>query len=230
MARALTGHRGFTLIEILAVLFIIGIVLTFATLSIGNRAASDRLHHEARRLDSLMQLASQHAVIDGVEIGFDITPDGYQFLRLDTNGWTPITASDKPLRKRKLPAPMHLSVVKHNSKEVNLVGAQGEHGQNRAQGLGHNEDAGSGSGLDLGQAGQQALGLDMPADQDRNRHRKNDTKGHTTSRQPEAIFLSSSEVTPFTIRLRSDNTKDTYTFTGKLTGKISMQARVGDAE
>jgi general secretion pathway protein H len=94
--------RGFTLLEVLVVVFIIGVVATLALLSVDNSAGDDRLQREARRLNALLGIAGEEAVLFGVELGFEVTRDGYRFMRLDDDGWTPITASDHPLRPRTL--------------------------------------------------------------------------------------------------------------------------------
>lgn len=114
---------GFTLIEVLVVMFIIGIIVSFAVLNIDDRAGDDRLQREAERLQALMQAAADDAVLYGVEVGLDMTRDGYRFLRLDKQGWQPITRSDNPLRARKLEAPMHLELLQEDSKKAERVGS-----------------------------------------------------------------------------------------------------------
>jgi general secretion pathway protein H len=93
---------GFTLVEVLVVVLIIGIMLTFATLSVGDRAAADTLDTEARRIEQLFRLAQEESELKGYEIGFLHTPDDYQFLVVNGEGrWTPI--AEGPLRPRALP-------------------------------------------------------------------------------------------------------------------------------
>lgn len=112
--------RGFTLLEILVVVFIIAIIAGFAVLSIDGRAGADRLQTEAERLQALMQIAAEDAVLFGVEIGLDLTTDGYRFLRLEADGWTPIDGSQTPLRARALPADAELRLVQGEGQETRL--------------------------------------------------------------------------------------------------------------
>lgn len=102
--------RGFTLLELLLVVFIIGLITTFAVISVTGRAQDDRLEQEARRLEALLRLAQETAVLQGSEIGFRSDGQTYEFLELDEEvGWRPMP-DDTPLRMRELPQDMALEV------------------------------------------------------------------------------------------------------------------------
>jgi general secretion pathway protein H len=78
-----------------------------AVLSIGSRALDDRLDTEARRLQELIDLAADEAVLQGAELGFVQTTDGYAFLTLKDGQWIP---ADGVLRGRALAEPFYLQL------------------------------------------------------------------------------------------------------------------------
>lgn len=75
------GSAGFTLIELLVVLVIIGILITFATLAIGNDQESV-VQEEARRIAALIELAGEEATLQGRELGLQLDRGGYRFVFL----------------------------------------------------------------------------------------------------------------------------------------------------
>ena len=77
---------GFTLIEVLIVITIIGILAAVMGLKIGNRALDDRMQAEAERLYQLVQLAEEETQVKGVALGLRFTDTGYQFLALNDKG------------------------------------------------------------------------------------------------------------------------------------------------
>lgn len=94
-------QTGFTLLELLVVLVIVGITLSFAVLSLDLRSDEDIVVEEARRIAALMQLASDEAVLQGRELAMQVEGNEYRFLILDNNSWQAITA-DEVLRERSL--------------------------------------------------------------------------------------------------------------------------------
>ncbi|HEY0633886.1 MAG TPA: type II secretion system minor pseudopilin GspH [Gammaproteobacteria bacterium] len=94
-------HAGFTLIEIMVVVVIIGVLSSFAVLSLGDGGKRDRLMEEGRRLAALIQMASDQAVMEGREWGVRIESDGYLFMVLKEGAWLP-HEGDRIFRSRQL--------------------------------------------------------------------------------------------------------------------------------
>ncbi len=101
--------RGFTLLELLVVLLIIGIIVSFATLSVGQHA-SRTLQDEAERIHSLLRLAGEEAVLQGRELAMQFNPEGYLFVTLEGADWIAVK-EDRLLRERELPPDLTLSLL-----------------------------------------------------------------------------------------------------------------------
>lgn len=76
------AHRGFTLLEMLVVLILIGIIMGLAVLSFGGTGTRDRLDEEARRLMQLIGLAREEAILQVEDLAVEVARDGYRFSRL----------------------------------------------------------------------------------------------------------------------------------------------------
>ena len=91
--------NGFTLFEIIIVVFIIGVIVTFASLSIGQHG--DRyVEDEAKRLHHLLRLATEEAILRSQELSLLLTSTGYKFASLQGPKWEPIT-DDPFFRERE---------------------------------------------------------------------------------------------------------------------------------
>ena len=92
-------QRGFTLIELMVVLVIVGITLGLVSL---NAAPSRRqgMQQEAQRVALLLQLARDEAIVRNRQVAFEAGPDSYRFLvRSEQRVWEPVTQDDL-LRER----------------------------------------------------------------------------------------------------------------------------------
>jgi len=96
--------RGFSLIEILVVVVIIGIVSGIALLSLGLLGTDRQLETEARRFASLVEVALDEATVEGRDFGIEFMTDAYRFVEYDpfSGRWGELIG-DELLRMRKLP-------------------------------------------------------------------------------------------------------------------------------
>lgn len=102
---------GFTLIELLVVVVIMGIISAMVLLSFGILGDDRALQQQARRLSSLLELATDEAVMQGRDFGLEFMQAGYRFVELDPilNQWHEVTDDDL-LRPRQLDEGMELEL------------------------------------------------------------------------------------------------------------------------
>ena len=102
---------GFTLIEILVVIVIIGIVMSIAMLSITLAGGDSQLRDEAQRIISLVEVARDESLLQGREYGLEFMQDSYRFVEFDplTRQWSEIIGDDT-LRLRKIPEELELEL------------------------------------------------------------------------------------------------------------------------
>lgn len=145
---ATSTRAGFTLVELLVVLFLVAVLAGLVVMQLGDRGEHRELRREAERLQHLIELGRQEAVRSASQWGIQFDRRGYRFLKLDPERrrWEPVI--QRPWGERSLPDSMQLRVRAE--------------GRAAARGLeGSTED----------------------------------------SRRPSILLLSSSEVSPFEVRL-----------------------------
>ena len=102
---------GFSLLELLVVIVIVGILFSFTTLAIRGTNPEEMIQQEARRFDQLVRLALEEAVLKGFEYGIAFTRNSYTFLvQLDDYQWHDF-GNDKLLRSRELPHEIEIELM-----------------------------------------------------------------------------------------------------------------------
>ena len=106
-------QRGFTLIEILVVLVVIGIMV--ALIGVRMMPDDDRVvRTEAERLALLLEQARDQAVASGEPIAFSVDAGRYRFWALDAEDeWVP-RSGDEILKERPLPDGVQLAALQVN--------------------------------------------------------------------------------------------------------------------
>ena len=96
-------EKGFTLIEILVVMVLLGLLSGVAVFTLGSGKLQRELEVEAQRLHTLLRMASEEAILSNSEIGFTIDDDHYEFLQYDDEKQTWASSSVSVLKMRDLP-------------------------------------------------------------------------------------------------------------------------------
>lgn len=117
--------HGFTLIEIMVVIAIMGIMLGLGMIAFGDGGLSDKLEQESQRLYGLIKLAQEESILQSKEIALELETDGYVFKESELDEktgkykWVSISG-DKLFRKRSLTAGIELDLnVEDTTLELN---------------------------------------------------------------------------------------------------------------
>ncbi|MCC2639269.1 MAG: ral secretion pathway protein GspH [Moraxellaceae bacterium] len=107
--------QGFTLLEVLMVVLLVGILGSVVVLSVNTGGPERHLPEESSRLAALLEQAGNEAVMQNQEYGLRVTGQGYVFLCLDEvkQRWNP--CADEVFRERELPGGLELRLVKQGS-------------------------------------------------------------------------------------------------------------------
>src|SRR5262245_38414239 len=112
-ARLMAARRvsGFTLLELLVVLVIIGIVTTMAVVSVNVLGGDHEMQQEAERFLAILTQAREDAVLQSRDLGLRLDETGYEFLAYDgrVGRWNAIEG-DPLLRQRTLPEGLRMSL------------------------------------------------------------------------------------------------------------------------
>lgn len=218
---------GFTLLEILVVLVIIGLVAAGAILSLGATGRDRQLEQERDRLTALIAYVRDRGAMMTTEYGIRCGQHGYRFVYYDnrTLSWQPEMLDDT-LRERKLPSGLDLQLVIEGRPVVlddhaldynaaTLVAAQtpgaagGAVAAGSSGGAGTAATAGDVSGAPSESGSSSGLGappLDAPAVDDNT---------------PQILLLSNGDTNSFTLTIERPSAHHSVTLKSAADGTIS---------
>jgi general secretion pathway protein H len=99
-----SARSGFTLIELLVVAVIVAVLAGALVLAVGLGSGPGAPEREARRIERLLLLACERAVLGGRDHGLALHRDGYGFVVRGSSGWMPLSGgADAVLAPRVLP-------------------------------------------------------------------------------------------------------------------------------
>ena len=124
--------RGFTFIELMVVLFVVGLIVSLVAINIDDDVDS-LVKVEARRFAALARLAADESILQGKPIGIDLESSGkgYQFLIFTNRKWVQ-TVTPEELRQRNLQHEIRIKLLQSEAsltKIINLDELEQEGGQ-----------------------------------------------------------------------------------------------------
>lgn len=184
---------GFTLIEVLVVVVIVGIVSAVVLLSSGLVSEDRNLRQEARRMASLIELAADEALLQGRDLGLEVLQGGYRFVEYDpyNNRWQEITG-DELLRARELDEDLRLELWIED-RRVQLL--------DEARSTG---------------------GADAEDDDEDERYGVRRRRDERSEYAPHALIMSSGQVTPFDLEIIRDRDRRRLGVTVDPAGNIEV--------
>lgn len=109
------ANKGFTLIEILVVIVIIGITIGFALIAFGDFGGSKRIIFAGEQIQNTLRLAQQQAILENSTLGLKINNQGYQVLRFQNAQWRTGSSKHILFKPHTLPKDM-IVTIKSNQK------------------------------------------------------------------------------------------------------------------
>ena len=96
--------KGFTLVEILVVIVIMLVVVSLPVLSVSATGRDAGLDEESRRIEGLVGLLHERALLEGRDFGMRIEPTAYEFVYYDVRRDRWLTFDqEREFRHRDLP-------------------------------------------------------------------------------------------------------------------------------
>ncbi len=93
-AQLISKQRGFTLIEVMVVVVLIGLMASLVQFNFSGNKPEDKLKHESARFAAIFEVAADYGMLNNIELGLIVKKDSYQFLGYDGTRWTEIPEQD----------------------------------------------------------------------------------------------------------------------------------------
>lgn len=91
------AQRGFTILEIMLVMAIMGVILGLTSFSFDVSSNKERVNKEARRFVAVFQAASDFALLNNFELGLQVKENTYRFLAFNHESYLWSELSDEEL-------------------------------------------------------------------------------------------------------------------------------------
>jgi len=93
-SRTRQGSRGFTLIEVMVVIVVIGIMVSLVQFSVSGNRPEEKLKQASTRFAGVFDIAAEYSMLNNVELGLLVDKTSYQFVGYDGTRWSPLADED----------------------------------------------------------------------------------------------------------------------------------------
>lgn len=87
---------GFTLIEVMLVMVLIGLIVSAVTFNPLNNRPEDQLEDASARFTGIFNVAAEYGLLNNIELGIVVKKNGYKFVAYNGSEWQEIPAQDTP--------------------------------------------------------------------------------------------------------------------------------------
>lgn len=103
-------QKGFTLMEVLLVVLLMGLAAAAVTLSMGGAGKDRALEKTAQQFKQAVELVLDETVMSGDFLGIVVEPDHYKFVLYDEGKWQPLK-NDRLLGEREMEPDVEMTLV-----------------------------------------------------------------------------------------------------------------------
>lgn len=89
-----TRNNGFTLIEVMLVIVLVGLMVSVIQFSASGDKAEETLELSSKRFAGIFNIAAEYGMLNNIELGLMIDKKGYQFLGYDGKNWTDVSENE----------------------------------------------------------------------------------------------------------------------------------------
>ena len=199
--------NGFTLIEMMLVIMLIGIMATYIQFNAGGDKKEQLLKQESMRFAGIFNVAAEYSMLNNVELGVLVDKTSYQFLAYDGIRWTDV-GENELLVQTTLPEGIEITLALEDLpiEEPLLFSTEllAESGFT-------NEEDEDESGFDRYEQDEEETQEESQSD--KNNHSNNSSENKRKKKLfPQIFILSGGDISPFslTFEFNDDITADSY--------------------
>ena len=196
---------GFTLLELLVVIVIVGIMVALASVSINVLGRDNQVEDQAKRLNAVIGQVREESEMQARDVGLFIERDGYLFMRYNylAQSWYEIS-DDEMLAYHPLPKGLQ-NRLWLEGREV-ILKTHDENTKAATHALEDSSASSSGSAAAIGSNADAAATLQKDP------------------RVPQIAILSSGDISPFELRIEREGTDFSWHLVGKPDNSVTVEA------